>query len=156
MFPNRSLHLSADRFIQSAGGLDNMKQLSGVVILSVAFLSGCGEPNYEQCIREAVEDGKNEYGMQLLRGLCNEAEQKRRRIADKQCFSDLAKRYGVADIQYYKNVLASSEEKCDPSVNLLSWAIQQREVEKAADAAVAEGMNRMNFEAAEAAKEAAK
>ena len=107
-----------------------MKQLSGIVLLSVAFLSGCGEPTHEQCIREAVEDGKNEYGMQLLRGLCNEAEQKRRRIADKQCFSGLAKRYGMADIQYYKNVLASSEEKCDPSVNLLNWTIQQREVEK--------------------------
>jgi hypothetical protein len=133
-----------------------MKQLSGAALLFVAFLSGCGEPTYEQCIREAVEDGKNEYGMQLLRDLCNEAEQKRRRIADKQCFSDLAKGYGVADIQYYKNALASSKEKCDPSVNLRNWATQQREVEKAADAAVAEGMNPMNFEAAEAAREAAK
>jgi hypothetical protein len=35
-------------------------------------LAGCGEPSYEQCVRDAVKDGKSEFGIRILYNLCDE------------------------------------------------------------------------------------
>jgi len=43
-----------------------------LVFLPVIFLFGCSEPTYEECVREAVKDGKSEYGINVLIELCDQ------------------------------------------------------------------------------------
>ena len=49
-----------------------MKHVRSISLLLVTTLAGCGEPSYEQCIRDAVKDGKSEFGIRVLYNLCDE------------------------------------------------------------------------------------
>ncbi len=111
-----------------------MKRLNIIAITSFVVLAGCSEPTYEQCIRDAVEEGKTTYGIQLLEGLCDREAQKRRQLAENQCYTGLANEFGKPAVQIYKGFLKSSGERCDPSVDLNTWLVQS---ERAADTAAA-------------------
>lgn len=123
-----------------------MKYFRSISLFSVVALSGCGEPSYEQCIRDAVEDGKSEYGIKLLRVLCEEASLKRVEIRDKKCFAELTNKFGEAAVQSYKEAVASQDGRCDPSVEATNWV-------DPADAAVESAIPAMD--AADAAVEGA-
>ena len=126
-----------------------MKYFRSISLLSVATLAGCGEPSYEQCIRDAVKDGKSEYGITILTDLCDEAKSKRLEARDKKCFAELTKKFGEPAVQQYEYMLGGPVGLCDPSVDVPSWITQpENEVmsTEAADAAV---------EGAEAAMDAA-
>lgn len=101
-----------------------MKHSRGIWLLSVAALAGCGEPSYEQCIRDAVEDGKSEYGITILTDLCDEAKSKRLEARDKKCYAELTKKFGEPVVQKYKDVVGSQYGQCDPSVDVPSWITQ--------------------------------
>ena len=115
-----------------------MKYFRSISLLSVAALAGCGEPSYEQCIRDAVKDGKSEYGITILTDLCDEAKSKRLEAIDKKCFAELTKKFGEPAVQKYKDVVRSQYGQCDPSVDVPSWVNQAEEedrLSKAADTA---------------------
>ena len=128
-----------------------MNYFRSISLLSVAALAGCGEPSYKQCIRDAVKDGKTEYGIKLLHILCEEEKLKRLEIRDEKCFAELTKKFGNPTVQKYKNVVGSQDGQCDPSVDVPSWLI---EAEEAADTAV-EGAD-ATAEAMEAGADAAR
>ena len=102
-----------------------MKNFRSICLLSVAALAGCGEPSYEQCIRDAVKDGKSEYGTKLLTNLCRQAKSKREEIADNKCFTKLTVKFGKAAVENYKFLLGGSTGQCDPSVDVPSWVIEE-------------------------------
>lgn len=126
-----------------------MKHVRSISLLLVTALAGCGEPSYEQCIRDAVKDGKSEYGITVLTDLCEDAKSMRLEIRDKKCFAELTKKFGEPAVQQYEYMLGGPVGLCDPSVDVPSWITQpENEVmsTEAADAAV---------EGAEAAMDAA-
>lgn len=43
-----------------------------LALLPVVALFGCGEPTYEECVREAVKDGKSNYGITVLIAVCDQ------------------------------------------------------------------------------------
>lgn len=110
-----------------------MKYFRSISLLSVAALAGCGEPSYEQCIRDAVKDGKSELGIKILYNLCDEAKSKRLEARDKKCFAELTNKFGAAAVQTYKTAVASQDGRCDPSVEVTNWV---NAADAAADAAV--------------------
>lgn len=116
-----------------------MKYFRSITLLSVTVIAGCGEPTYEQCIRDAVKDGKSEYGITILTDLCDEAKSKRLEARDKKCFAELTKKFGETAVQQYEYMLGGPVGLCDPSVDVPSWITQpENEVmsTEAADAAV--------------------
>ena len=113
-----------------------MKHFRSIWLFSVAALAGCGEPSYEQCIRDAVKDGNSEYGTKRLTNLCDQAEVTQRKIADNKCFTELSKKFGAPAVDKYKYLLGGSVGQCDPSVDLPSWVIRaENDMETAASAA---------------------
>jgi hypothetical protein len=50
-----------------------------LLCIPIIALVGCAEPTYEECVRDAVEDGRSEYGIQVLTDLCDRAEQEKLR-----------------------------------------------------------------------------
>ena len=116
-----------------------MKYVRSILLLSVAALAGCGEPSYEQCVRDAVKDGKSEYGITILTDLCEEANTKRLEARDKKCFAELTKKFGEPAVQQYEYMLGGPVGLCDPSVDVPSWISKPENVvssTEAADAAV--------------------
>lgn len=116
-----------------------MKHFKSIFLLSVAALVGCGEPSYEQCIRDAVKDGKSEYGITVLTDLCDAAKLRRLEARDKKCFAELTEKFGEPAVQKYKDVVGSQYGQCDPSVDVPSWITQLEKAvssTEAADAAV--------------------
>lgn len=101
-----------------------MKYFRSISLLSVAALAGCGEPSHEQCIRDAVKDGKSEYGITVLTDLCDAAKLRRLETRDKKCFAELTEKFGEPAVQKYKNLLGSQYGQCDPSVAVPSWVTQ--------------------------------
>lgn len=134
-----------------------MKHLRSISLFSVVALAGCGEPTYEQCIRDAVKDGKTEYGIKLLHMICEDEKLTRLETRDKKCFAELTKKFGEPAVQQYEYMLGGPVGLCDPSVDVSSW-ITQPENEamstEAADAAV-EGAD-ATAEAVEAGADAAR
>lgn len=98
-----------------------MKYFRSITLLSATALAGCGEPSYEQCIRDAVKEGKSEYGTKRLTNLCDKAEVTQRKIADSECFTALTKKFGAPAVDNYKYLLGGSIGQCNPSVDLPSW-----------------------------------
>jgi hypothetical protein len=116
-----------------------VKHFKSIFLLSVAALVGCGEPSYEQCIRDAVKDGKSEYGITVLTDLCDAAKLRRLEARDKKCFAELTEKFGEPAVQKYKDVVGSQYGQCDPSVDVPSWITQLEKAvssTEAADAAV--------------------
>lgn len=93
-----------------------MKYFRSISLLSVAALAGCGEPSHEQCIRDAVKDGKSEYGITVLTDLCDAAKSKRLEARDKKCFAELTKKFGETAVQNYKDVVVGQYGRCDPDI----------------------------------------
>ena len=52
-----------------------------LLFIPITALFGCGEPTYEECVREAVEDGRSEYGIQVLTELCDRVEKRKQEQA---------------------------------------------------------------------------
>lgn len=50
-----------------------------LLLIPITALVGCGEPTYEDCVRDAVEDGGSEYGIKVLEDLCDRAEREKLR-----------------------------------------------------------------------------
>jgi hypothetical protein len=116
-----------------------VKHFKSIFLLSVAALAGCGEPSYEQCVRDAVKDGKSEYGITILTDLCDEAKSKRLEARDKKCFAELTKKFGEPAVQQYEYMLGGPVGLCDPSVDVPSWISKPENAVSstgAADAAV--------------------
>jgi hypothetical protein len=98
-----------------------VKYFRSISLFSVVALSGCGEPSYEQCIRDAVKDGKTEFGIRILYNLCDEAKTKRLEARDKKCFAELTEKFGEPAVQQYEYMLGGPVGLCDPSVDVPSW-----------------------------------
>lgn len=131
-----------------------MKHFKSIFLLSVAALAGCGEPSYEQCIRDAVKDGKSELGIKILYNLCDEAKSKRLEARDKKCFAELTKKFGEPAVQQYEYMLGGPVGLCDPSVDVPSWISKPENAVSSTEAAdaVVEGAA---MDAADAAVEGA-
>jgi hypothetical protein len=89
-----------------------------LLLMPITVLVGCGEPTYEECVREAVEDGRSEYGIQVLTDLCDQAEQKKREKADRRCFTALTKQYGAPAVQIYRGSLTGRTGQCEFNADL--------------------------------------
>lgn len=111
-----------------------MKNFRSIPLLLAAALAGCGEPSYEQCIRDAVKDGKTEYGIKLLHMICEDEKLTRLEIRDKQCFAELTEKFGEPAVEDYKYSLGSQYGSCDPSVDIPSWVIQAEEESRSSEA----------------------
>jgi len=128
-----------------------------LLLIPLTALFGCGEPTYEGCVREAVEDGRSEYGIQVLTDLCDRAEQKKQQQSEKGCFAALTKQYGEPAVQIYRDSLTGRTGQCEFKADLsdeVAEAAAQAAIDSAyvaADAAVA---NPADLFAADAAAEA--
>jgi len=129
-----------------------------LLLIPISALVGCGEPTYEACVRDAVEDGRSEYGIEVLIDLCDQAKLNKQRQSDKRCFAALTKQYGEPAVQIYRDSLIRAGQ-CEFNADL-SDAVAAADARAAlssfidpADAAVA---NPADLFAADAAAEAKK
>lgn len=106
-----------------------------VSVLVFALLAGCGEKSYEECIKDAVSEGKTDYGIKLLQGLCETAEEKRQVAQDQRCFASLERRYGAENTNAYKDSLRVNGGRCDLAVNLSETGNSEAGAQAAFDAA---------------------
>jgi hypothetical protein len=131
-----------------------MKYFRSITLLSVTVIAGCGEPTYEQCIRDAVKDGKSEYGTKRLTNLCDKAEVTQRKIADDKCFTELTKKFGAPAVDNYKYLLGGSIGRCNPSVDLPSWVAEaENDMETVTSAAANAAVARTEAAMADAVEE---
>ena len=133
-------------------------RFGNLLLIPISALVGCGEPTYEGCVRDAVEDGRSEYGIEVLIDLCDQAKLKKQRQSDKHCFAELKKQYGGPAVQIYRASLIRVGQ-CEFNADL-SDEVAEADARAAlssfidpADAAVA---NPADLFAADAAAEAKK
>lgn len=132
-----------------------------LTLAPIAVLLGCSEPSYEDCVRNAVDDGGSEYGIRVLTDLCLKAESDRQARLEKSCFEALESKYGAPAVQIYKDTLRSSYGRCERNADLsneVSEANFQNMVKDAVEAgkdAAAVGAEQAAADAAAAAGEAA-
>lgn len=89
-----------------------------LLLIPITALVGCGEPTYEGCVRDAVEDGGSEYGIEVLTDLCDRAEQQKQRLTEKRCFAALTKQYGQPAVQIYRDSLTGGTGQCEFNADL--------------------------------------
>jgi hypothetical protein len=107
-----------------------------LLLIPISALVGCGEPTYEECVRDAVEDGRSEYGIQVLTDLCDRAEQEKQRLSEKRCFAALTKQYGQPAVQMYRDSLTGGSGQCEFNADL-SDEVLRANIQAATDSAVA-------------------
>ena len=97
-----------------------------LLLIPISVLVGCGEPTYEGCVRDAVEDGRSEYGIKVLTDLCDQAEHKRLLLSDKRCFVALTKEYGEPAVKIYRDLLNGWAGKCELNADLSAEALEAK------------------------------
>jgi hypothetical protein len=97
-----------------------------LLLIPITALVGCGEPTYEGCVRDAVEDGRSEYGIKVLTDLCDQAEQKKLLLSDKRCFAALTREYGEPAVKVYRDLLNGRTGECEFNADLSAGALEAR------------------------------
>lgn len=96
-----------------------MDEQSGLITLQITALVGCAEPTYEERVRDAVEDSRSQYGIQVLTDLCDQAEQKKLKKSDLLCFAALTRKYGEPAVQIYRDLFSSYQAgQCEFNADL--------------------------------------
>ena len=107
-----------------------------LLCIPIIALVGCAEPTYEECVRDAVEDGRSEYGIQVLTDLCDRAEKQKQRQSEKRCFAALTKQFGEPAVQIYRDSLTGGTGQCEFNADL-SDEVLRANIQAATDSAVA-------------------
>jgi len=91
-------------------------RLEAILAVSLVLLASCSDGSYDECVKDAVANGKSEHGINVLVGLCDSQEAEKIARTEELCFSKLEKRYDAYRVSNYKNSL-QSWEKCDASAD---------------------------------------